>query len=559
MKKFLVIAALLVVLVGTAAAEGLHPYGMAGLFRTWRANTIKQFGIGIGLHFDVWAFRRDFAGSGYEYADQSPDDPIDEIWTRNPFQLSLCFLDAWELSVAPSFGGHKVFNTDIEVFGLTELFIGNKVNFITEEGYLPSMALLLNLDLGVDGLNTRYPFEPRGLEKDTSLDIIYALSKYVGPDNIFSYALNLGYRISMGQMQAYEYIFDENTGRRERTSTTVNAPDYFIYSAGFEIQATKNFSFITELSGRVSFGDDITRYGRTEKFSDNWLQITPGFRLSGDDFLYWDFAVPIGVGSDNPWIGVMTGFSAHIAFSKAPPLDSDGDGIPDHLDLCPFTYGYAEWYGCPNPDSDGDGVCDPWVSEMGLLDEFAHICTGVDLCPDVPGYPEWFGCPNPDRDGDGVCDPWVSEKGLSDEFAHICVGIDLCPDVPGVLPDGCPEEIIYEGPRVIRLDGINFEPNSAVMRPGYRASLDEAARILKEYPTLTVTISGHTTDRGEAGFLRRLSEERAQAVVNVLVNEYGIARQRLRAIGHGPDKPVASNATASGREENRRIEFEVDN
>ena len=49
----------------------------------------------------------------------------------------------------------------------------------------------------------------------------------------------------------------------------------------------------------------------------------------------------------------------------------------------------------------------------------------------------------------------------------------------------------------------------------------------------------------------------AQAVVDVLVNEYGIARNRLTAVGMGPDDPIASNATSSGREQNRRIEFKV--
>jgi outer membrane protein OmpA-like peptidoglycan-associated protein len=540
MKKFLVIVALLVVLVGSAAAEGLHPYGMAGMFKTWRANTIQQWGLGLGLHFDVWAYRRELAGSGYEYADVSEGDPIDEIWSRNPFQLTLCFLDAWELSVAPSFGAHKVFDTEIEVLDLAELFIGNKVNFIYEEdnGLLPAMAILINLELGDQGINTHYEFEPQGLENDITLDFLYALSKHVGRDDIFSYALNLGYRLTLAEMEAYEYTFDEATGEQEETVVqTVAAPDYFLYGLGFEVKPSDHFSFITEFNGKLSFGDDVTRYDNTEEFSDTWLQITPGIRLSGDDFLYWDFAVPVGVGPDNPWIEVITGFSADI---DLVPRDSDGDGIPDEKDLCPKQPedydGFEDADGCPDTDNDGDGIPDV-----------------EDECPDEPedkdGFEDSDGCPDPDNDGDGIPDedddcPNQAEtpNGYQDE--------DGCPDEKPVEP-------VYEGPKTIRLEGINFEPNTAVMRSGYRTALDQAAEILKEYPTLTVTISGHTTDRGDRGFLMELSQDRAQAVVDALVSDYGIDRSRLTAMGHGPDKPVASNSTADGRAQNRRIEFEV--
>ncbi|MBD3399950.1 MAG: OmpA family protein [Candidatus Coatesbacteria bacterium] len=540
MKKFLVLATLLVVLVGMAAAEGTHPYGMAGMFKTWRANTIQQWGLSLGLHFDVWSYRRELAGSSYEYAEVDISDPIDEIWSRNPFQLTLCFLDAWELSVAPSFGAHKVFDTEIEVLDMSELFIGTKVNFIFEEenGYLPAMAIMINADIGDMGINTHYDFRPKDVENDYTLDFIYALSKHVGRDDIFSYALNLGYRLTLADLGVYEYAFDEAEGETTETKVgTVAAPDYFIYGVGFEVKPTDNFAFITDFNGRISFGDEVERYGESEEISDTWFQIIPGIRLSGDDFLYWDFAVPIGVGPDNPWIEVITGFSADI---DLVPRDSDGDGIPDEDDVCPKQPedydGFEDADGCPDLDNDEDGIPDT-----------------EDRCPDEPedkdGFEDADGCPDPDNDGDGIPDE-----------------DDDCPNEPETVngyqdEDGCPDEKpvepVYEGPKTIRLDEINFEPNTAVMRPGYRSSLDQAAEILKEYPSLTVTISGHTTDRGERGFLMELSRDRAQAVVDALVNDYGIDRGRLTAVGHGPDKPVASNSTSSGRAQNRRIEFEV--
>jgi outer membrane protein OmpA-like peptidoglycan-associated protein len=98
-----------------------------------------------------------------------------------------------------------------------------------------------------------------------------------------------------------------------------------------------------------------------------------------------------------------------------------------------------------NPDTDGDGICDPWVSETGRQNEFTRVCAGIDLCPYEKGKESNNGCPlkkeayrNPDTDGDGVCDPWVSEEGREGEFSN-CTGIDLCPYEAGTKENsGCP-------------------------------------------------------------------------------------------------------------------------
>ncbi|MCK4593764.1 OmpA family protein, partial [bacterium] len=167
---------------------------------------------------------------------------------------------------------------------------------------------------------------------------------------------------------------------------------------------------------------------------------------------------------------------------------------------------------------------------------------------DFDGYKDADGCPDLDNDGDGIPDTE-----------------DACPNEPETVngyqdEDGCPDTVpepIYEGPTTLRLEGVNFEPNLAVMKPGSSRRLEEAARIMIDNPFIKVQIVGHTTDRGERTFLMQLSRDRAQAVIDVLVSEYGIARNRLTAVGKGPDDPSASNATASGREQNRRIVFKV--
>ena len=128
--------------------------------------------------------------------------------------------------------------------------------------------------------------------------------------------------------------------------------------------------------------------------------------------------------------------------------DSDNDGIGDDVDSCPTVPGEAAYQGCPNPDSDGDGVCDPWVSESNLSEAFAGLCFGKDQCPesveDQDGFEDEDGCADPDNDNDGFCDPWVSENGLNDKYANVCKTTDMCPYEAEDRDqfedeDGCPE------------------------------------------------------------------------------------------------------------------------
>ena len=87
-----------------------------------------------------------------------------------------------------------------------------------------------------------------------------------------------------------------------------------------------------------------------------------------------------------------------------------------------------------------------------------------------------------------------------------------------------------------------------------RSNLDHFA--VRENPRVRVEIGGHTDNSGSAEHNRELSEKRARSVYDFLV-ERGIDKARLALKGYGPDRPVASNETESGRQQNRRIEFRI--
>ena len=101
---------------------------------------------------------------------------------------------------------------------------------------------------------------------------------------------------------------------------------------------------------------------------------------------------------------------------------------------------------------------------------------------------------------------------------------------------------------------ILFATNSTSVSGASQADLFTLASSINRYPNTTVNVLGHTDSVGDAAFNLDLSQRRAQAVTSVLINA-GVAPQRLRSIGRGEDVAVASNQTAQGRQQNRRVEI----
>jgi outer membrane protein OmpA-like peptidoglycan-associated protein len=254
---------------------------------------------------------------------------------------------------------------------------------------------------------------------------------------------------------------------------------------------------------------------------------------------------------------VLLGLFATVERSRKqpppPPADSDHDGYLDTEDQCPAEQGVAP-RGCP-ADTDSDGVLDK-----------------DDFCPREAG-PAPNGCPDPDIDHDGVplpCDLCPKEVGVKPDGCPIRDkdgdGIfddkDKCIDKPETKngfedEDGCPDSI----PDAVKkfsgvIEGIYFDKNKATIRAQSKGVLGSAAKVLQTYPSISLQISGHTSSEGDAAVNQRLSQERADAVKQWLVDN-GVPPERLKTRGAGPDEPIADNKTAAGREKNRRIEFKV--
>jgi outer membrane protein OmpA-like peptidoglycan-associated protein/outer membrane protein W len=172
----------------------------------------------------------------------------------------------------------------------------------------------------------------------------------------------------------------------------------------------------------------------------------------------------------------------------------------------------------PPPDSDGDGIPDT-----------------LDKCPNTPRgvQVDATGCPL-DSDNDGVPDY-----------------LDKCPGTPvGLKVDaqGCEiEELV--------LRGVTFQTNSAQLTAESAGTLDGVVAILAQRPNAKAEIHGYTDSRGSDALNQKLSERRAAAVAAYLV-AHGIASNELVSRGFGKANPVATNDTAEGRAQNRRVTVE---
>ena len=364
----------------------------------------------------------------------------------------------------------------------------------------------------------------------------------------------------------------------ESTDLVSNPGDLSYYG----IDATVKYSFMELLKskwldpsahiggGYTFFGDASAGtvnggLGLTFWFTENvGLQFQSTYKHSFDDNRVADLDVPTHIqhfagltfkfgGKDTDGDGIYDKDDACPEVAGLPEFkgcpDTDKDGIQDSADACPEVAGLAEFNGCP--DTDGDGIADkddacPEVAGLKTLGgcpdaDGDGIADKSDECPTVKGAKENKGCPWPDTDGDGVADK-----------------DDKCPTVKGtVANNGCPE-VSDEAMKKLNDYGktILFNSGKSSFQKQTYPVLQAMSAILKEYPTAKFSLEGHTDSDGKDAMNQKLSEDRAAAVKNYLI-EQGIEASRLSSKGFGESMPVDSNKTAKGKANNRRVEVKL--
>lgn len=113
------------------------------------------------------------------------------------------------------------------------------------------------------------------------------------------------------------------------------------------------------------------------------------------------------------------------------------------------------------------------------------------------------------------------------------------------------------GNLIIRLYGLNFKSGQSVIQPEYFGLLSKIQRAIREFPRCEIAVEGHTDGVGYQEFNQTLSEDRAAAVREYLLANMGLEPNSVNAVGYGPSRPIANNATPEGRAKNRRIDIVI--
>ena len=128
-----------------------------------------------------------------------------------------------------------------------------------------------------------------------------------------------------------------------------------------------------------------------------------------------------------------------------------------------------------------------------------------------------------------------------------------------VVEEVVEEVAVAEPAEAVRVElDVKFDFDKAQVKPESYGDIKNLADFLTQYPQTTTVVEGHTDSVGSDAYNQKLSERRANAVRDVLVNQYGVDAARVNAAGYGEARPVADNATDSGRAVNRRVEAEVE-
>lgn len=258
--------------------------------------------------------------------------------------------------------------------------------------------------------------------------------------------------------------------------------------------------------------------------------------------------------------------------------DKDADGILDNDDKCPDVAGLEKFKGCPDTDKDGIQDSKDDCPEIAGLEEFNGCpdtdSDGVkddeDKCPDTSGPKENNGCPYLDKDKDGILDkdddcPEVfgpkENNGCpfeDDDKDGVFNKDDECPKIAGPKSNkGCPiiEKEVEEA-LDLAFKNLEFEIGKAVIKSSSFSSLETLSVILDKHPEYFLLVEGHTDAVGSAESNFKLSQLRADAVKSFLLKK-GIPDSQIRTKAFGETKPVDTNDTPKGRQNNRRVEMNI--
>jgi outer membrane protein OmpA-like peptidoglycan-associated protein len=609
------------ILCATAGAT-INTDGQTGVVRTLSAKTGGTLKLNIGTGGGIAQSADYVPGESIR-----PNDTTIGSFILNPptlmsadIYLSLGLLNWWDMAAALPFYYDWAGFGDLRDGGLGDLEVSTKfmippVRF--DKSFYQAVYVAATFPTGMrsKGLFPRYPYFD--VDRDTNAASSYSADYVtVKPMMLFTFDMSRS-----APVQVHVNLGGQFSG--------VNKQNAVVGALALEFTPSEFIELFAEVWGEwplslFSSGYDVRR---------GPLYATPGIRISAPEGLYVNLAADFSLSSKQPedrnnWNTHAWRYSTNIIPDYGIQISIGWNGFlgtqvqnPTNAGRCSRdtgdTDGFKDADGCPSPDNDKDGTCDPWVAAHGRLAAYARVCKGVDQCPnqpeDIDGLQDDDGCPDYDNDKDGIPDsldqcPDVPEDrdGFADadgcpDFDNDHDGIqdtldkcpnepedidgfedaDGCPDydndkdgIPDTLDkcpndpetfngykddDGCPDTIPKpkKEPDFRKqqiVRGIMFNNNTAEITFDSFQWLDPIVKSLKEYSEIEIEIRAYSDAMGNFSKNMQLTQMRAEAVRQYIINQ-GVDFHRVRAVGFGPSSPIADNRTAAGRAQNRRIEI----
>jgi len=365
------------------------------------------------------------------------------------------------------------------------------------------------------------------------------------------------------------------------------AYDFFDLTLVTDIRLAKRLNFIT--SGTFN-SDGNNAIGAQLLFRSKVFEMYIGSERVLNSFQLYNQLIKDHTNKPTLGLGADINFGIAFGFGRCPkppappaPLDTDGDGVLDALDNCPYVSGPTENRGCPFDDADGDGILDKddaCPTEKGLLElngcplpdaDKDSVPDAEDLCPNEAGTILTKGCP--DADGDGIYDSNDSCKYLAGPIENFgCPYLDFdgdgvldkddkCPNVVGPKSNsGCPlapQGIeLTKDERIVManfLNGLNFEAEKADLDTNSYAALGKLVDMLNAKPSYKISISVYTDGGRKSALSKKLAESRSEVIKKYLMDN-NIAIDRIKLSPVGADNFIAGNKTPEDRAKNNRVE-----
>ena len=662
------------------AGEGnMNFYGQLGVHKTQSAQTLGHGRFGLGFYLEAGPLRNLIEEGEFREVGNPSYYGINEYYGGNiyPF-LSFGISNYFDVSISipvPYLEQLEIENADgaqnAGAVGWGDVFISTKTSIPFEDNYPFNLGVLIGLGIST---GTKYNLEKVNAYGPWIRDPMFVkldgrdtttLWSYSSQNPFYKFGLAASFDFGKTKADVPIMVHLNGTYRQVFGKDGSDFPKVPSFSVAME------WTPVEFISGFVEYYRDVPINGPDSSTNLSTVSFGTAFHLGKSADLQFGmqwFTGDKDKYTDDLAIYLNSGNRANYSARLIPNYLIFGGIIGKIYTSEPKKEEKKEYR---NPDTDGDKLCDPWVSETGKQQEFANVCKGIDLCPYESGTKENKGCPAQEVKVEAVpapiilftATPDVVQKGNSVTLTWqvtnaTSVSIDGVGDVPasgtrkvkptentvykltavgeGGTQTATAEVEIAAGPLPVilftassesvqigqavtlkwqvtnatevsinsgigkvqlkgskqlkptetttytltavgeggtqteavsvevtaapviearvNLTGVTFGSGNATLTANAKKILDGVAEQLLANPKVKIEIQGHTDNVGNPKSNQDLSERRAKAVVGYLATK-GVKMTRMRAVGYGQDVPIADNATADGRELNRRIEM----